>query len=98
MFRVSRRLLVSAAILSFALGASGRPATPATRECAGLVKACRAAGFVPGRRNRHKGQGLWAGCVRPLARGKKVAGVKGVSKKAAALCLKSRHEARKGKR
>lgn len=79
----------SAGTAASARAAAKAPAVQ--RECVAVVKACRAGGFVPGKKNKHRGQGLWTDCVRVLAAGRPVAGVKGVSKQAAQACLKARY-------
>jgi hypothetical protein len=68
------------------------------KACVKVVRACQKGGFVPGKANKHPGQGLLANCVRPLAKGRKIKGVSGVSKSAAQACLKARRavRARKG--
>jgi hypothetical protein len=87
--------MLRAFLLAFSFSIAAGAAVP--RACVSVVKACRAGGFVPGKTNKHPGQGIWADCVRPLAKGKAVRGVKGVSKKAAQACLTARHPKRKGK-
>lgn len=71
--------------------ASSQASPPACRK---IMAACRKGGFVHGPKNRHPGQGLWASCVRPIAKGHPVPGVTGASKRDALSCL----EARKAKR
>ena len=68
--------------------------------CAGVTNVCMSAsvsatdsktgkqmnGYQPGEHKRD-GEGLWADCVAPLAKGKTVAGVTGVTQAAAQACL-----------
>lgn len=49
-------------------------------------------GYQPGEHKRD-GEGLWADCVAPLAKGKTVAGVTGVTKDAARACLDAQRAA-----
>ena len=63
--------------------------------CSGVTNVCMAAavtdaktgksGYQPG--EYKEGTGLWANCVGPLAKGKQVPGVTGVSQQAAQACL-----------
>ena len=76
-----------------ALASGAHSHKPVPKACTEVVKACRTAGYGKGRGER-KGKGLWADCVRPAAKGLKVAGLGRVSKKNANACLKARRAAR----
>jgi len=62
-------------------------------ECAAIVKACVDAGFKPGAHDKN-GKGLWADCMRPLAKGKAVEGVSGPSADEAKKCMKTARQHR----
>jgi hypothetical protein len=76
-------------------------------ECKGVTDVCMNAnvsakdsktgkemhGYQPGEHKRD-GEGLWMDCVVPLAKGKSVNGVTGVSQSAAEACLKASRAAR----
>jgi len=96
---INKKTILGTAILSasFAMAAvSDGSDVPA---CKGVTDVCMAAnvsatdsksgkamhGYQPGEHNRD-GEGLWADCVGPLAKGKTVAGVTGVTQAAAKAC------------
>ncbi len=91
--------LIFLILATFVAGASGANTTHESqpKACRTVIRACQKGGFVPGKANRHPGQGLYSTCVRSLAKGHVVKGVLGVSKSAAQACLKARRAARTGK-
>jgi hypothetical protein len=62
-------------------------------ECANIAKACEAAGFKAGDHQKN-GKGLWLDCFAPIAKGKTVNGVTGVTRKEAKSCLHASKEAK----
>ncbi|MGZ3690623.1 MAG: hypothetical protein ACXVAX_03920 [Pseudobdellovibrio sp.] len=109
-----KKLSLSVAVILFALGSSAFAAANDGSDlpaCKGVTDVCLAAnvtatdsktgkvehGYVAGEHARD-GKGLWADCVAPLAKGKTVEGVTGVSADAAKACLqaeKAAHPKRK---
>lgn len=66
-------------------------------ECAKVSAACEAAGFKPGA-HKETGKGLWVDCIKPLADGKTIEGVTGITADEAKACADSSKDARKARR
>lgn len=96
-------LAIATLLLSPSLFAKSKPDGSDLPACTGVTNVCMAAnvtdskngktGYLPGEWKEKTG--LWANCVAPLAKGKAVAGVSGVSQAAAQACLQAYQAANK---
>lgn len=94
-FFLSLLTVSTLATSTFAKGDGG--ALRNSPECAKVSAACEAAGFKPGA-HKEAGKGLWMDCIAPLAAGKTIDGVTGITADEAKACASSSKEARKARR
>ncbi len=76
---VAAQMILSSSIALAVKDGSDVPA------CAGVTDVCMKAGYEPGE-HKKDGKGLWMDCVVPVAHGKTVAGVTGITQAAAHAC------------
>lgn len=66
-------------------------------ECEKVSAACESAGFKAGT-HKDGGKGLWIDCIKPLADGKTISGVSGITADEAKACADSSKDVRKARR